>query len=121
MFQILDKVKTFRVNPRNQHDALVLAVHALMLCQGFRCIGTTESSPIREQELPQDWNRSDDVYSFKYKHQNSDLTFLLKMLVLGKNLILNAKATEQSDVYTVTLEYVNFKSVRLTSLALINL
>lgn len=104
--ELIKQIKDLKITKcKNGNEAISLVLHLIMLSQGFRCVGTSEKSIIKEGEvLPQGWNQSDDVYSFKYKHKQSSMTFVLKCLVLGNNLLVNGIALEDKHPYSISIE-----------------
>ncbi|KAF8605303.1 hypothetical protein BDV93DRAFT_537387 [Ceratobasidium sp. AG-I] len=83
-------------------DALAAVLHAAMTALSFRLVATDEAATAKEPEsgstpgsLPEDWNRKGpDVYTFKYKHDQSSLTFLLKLVKLAGRVIVHGIAVE---------------------------
>lgn len=83
-------------------DALALVLHAAMTALSFRLVATDEAAPPKEPQtgaspglLPEDWNRKGpDVYTFKYKHDQSSFTFLLKLVKLSGRVIVHGIAVE---------------------------
>ncbi|KAI8332002.1 PI31 proteasome regulator N-terminal-domain-containing protein [Blakeslea trispora] len=78
---------------KNSYDALAAAVHAIMLGVGFRFAGLGDDA---RQEgdgttrvLPAEWNQSGPhMYSFRYSHPQSSLTFVIKIVKLGDKCII---------------------------------
>jgi len=77
---------------------------------GFRCVGLSESEPNQENSdtsgsgvPPNGWNRNFDVYSFKYKHSQSSMNFLLKCVTLGDRLLVHALAIEDKQPHGLEL------------------
>jgi proteasome inhibitor subunit 1 (PI31) len=79
-------------------DALALLLHTVMATLGFRLVATDESSPGKESgdnHLPEGWNKNGpDSYTFRYKHEQSTLVFLLKIVKLGNRTLVHGIATE---------------------------
>eukprot|EP01080_Neovahlkampfia_damariscottae_P000355 gene355-6769_t len=79
------------------HEGIVLFLHLNMINCNFRLVGLSEKEDIKELEkIPKDWNKNKDAYVFKYKHVQSSLTFILKMIPLSSSLIVHAIASEDS-------------------------
>ena len=79
------------------HEGIVLFLHLNMINCNFRTVGLSEKEENKElDKIPKDWNKNKDAYVFKYKHVQSSLTFVLKMIPLSSSLIIHAIATEDS-------------------------
>lgn len=84
-------------------ELVVIFMHANLLKENFRCVGMTEE-PVEfeigegDQYSPKNWNEKPDVYVFRYKHIQSSLTFVLKCIPLGDNLIVRGIAVEDDKV-----------------------
>ena len=82
------------------HDAITALVHSAFTALGFRLIGTDESSPARRFEdniLPLDWNQhGPGHYTFRYKHEQSSLEFVVKVGKWGSRTLINSIALEVS-------------------------
>jgi len=82
-----------------------------MECHGFKLVGLGESSnQVEDKTLPEEWNKNIDAYSFRYRHSQSSMTFLLKALRLGTKLLVHALALEQNEILQMdldTADYVN--------------
>lgn len=86
----------------NPQDALAVLLHAAMTALSFRLVAIDEDAAPKEPEsdatpglLPEGWNRrSPDVYTFKYKHEQSSLTFLLKLVKMAGKVIIHGIAVE---------------------------
>ncbi|KAG8704313.1 hypothetical protein FRC08_002294, partial [Ceratobasidium sp. 394] len=71
-------------------DALAVLLHAAMTALSFRLVAIDEAATAQEPaagttpgQLPEGWNsKGPDVYTFKYKHNQSSFTFLLKLVKL---------------------------------------
>ncbi|KAJ3343519.1 hypothetical protein HDU93_008178 [Gonapodya sp. JEL0774] len=59
--------------------------------------------------LPQ-WNASQDAYAFRYKHERSAFTFLIKILKMASKLIINGLAPEDNKLRTLTIALPDFMS-----------
>lgn len=82
----------------NPHDGLAALVHTIMTALAFRLISVDESSPARtfaDNVLPDSWNsHGPGSYTFRYKHDQSSLEFLLKVSTLGSRTLVYAIALE---------------------------
>ena len=77
-------------------DAIAALLHAVMSILGFRLIGLDDSSSDVQYEnnaLPAEWKKaSPDLYALRYKHDQSSLEFLLKIIKLSKRLVIHGIA-----------------------------
>lgn len=93
----------------NTHEGLVLFIHFIMLGQGFRLVGLSEKDQLQDfKELPKEWNKSQDVYTLKYKHTQSSLTFLIKCVPISSNLIITSVALEDPKPVGIELNCINY-------------
>ena len=83
---------------QSPQDALATLVHTALTVLGFRLIGVDDSSSTSTFEgnvLPESWNsHGPGHYTFRYKHEQSSLEFVLKMAKLGNRFTINAIAVE---------------------------
>ena len=81
-------------------DALAALVHAALSVLAFRLIAVDESSTSpapSDNVLPESWNKSGPGhYTFKYRHDQSSLEFVIKVSKLGTRTVINAIALEVS-------------------------
>ena len=79
-------------------DAIAALLHTSLITLSFRFISLDEAinaSGSDSNVLPTDWNKNGPgYYSFKYKHDQSSLDFLLKVCKLGKRTVINAIALQ---------------------------
>ncbi len=96
----------------NANEALCFLLHVLMVRHGFRLIGTdehAEAQDINKQYiLPTDWNRSKDVYTFKYNHYQSLQSFVLKCVTLGTSMIVSAVSLQEEKPYSMEMKVSDF-------------
>ena len=80
----------------NQQDAIAVLLHAVMSILGFRLVGLDDSSSDVQCEknvLPAEWKKtSPDLHALRYKHDQSSLVFLLKIIKLSKRLVIHGIA-----------------------------
>jgi proteasome inhibitor subunit 1 (PI31) len=83
---------------QNPQDALSALIHTAFTVLGFRLIGvddTSSASTFDGNVLPEHWNtHGPGHYTFRYKHEQSSLEFLLKMAKLGNRFTINAIGVE---------------------------
>ena len=69
-----------------------------MAALSFRLIAVDELSPPLPETnnvLPNDWDKNGPgCYAFRYKHYQSSLEFLVKIISLGRRTLINAIALE---------------------------
>jgi len=75
---------------KNAHEAIAIGAHASMMAVGFRMVGLGEDHKLETpsdrdepQELPSEWNANPGSYSFRYKHSQSSMEYLLKVSRMG--------------------------------------
>lgn len=80
-----------------QH-ALAALLHTAMAAVGFRLIGVDESLVARQDlnnVLPEEWSLlGPGSFTFRYKHEQSSLEFVVKVIKLGSRTLVNAIALE---------------------------
>lgn len=84
---------------QSSHDALATLLHTALTTLAFRLTSTddesTSTSQIQSNILPEGWNKNGPShYTFKYKHDQSSLEFIIKVSKLGTRTIFNAIAVE---------------------------
>lgn len=71
-------------------DLLLTLFFAYLSSLGFQSPG----KDAEEASLPDTWKTGQEAYSFKLRHPQSSFTFLVKGLVLGKQLVVHGLAEE---------------------------
>jgi hypothetical protein len=103
--QTLQKLET---KPRNDADALAIAVHACLSREGFRLIAVGEENQSKDQAsdlvIPSSWNAAEDVYTFSYRHNGASGTFLFKLLLIDDTLIVHGVSERTDDVLILELK-----------------
>jgi hypothetical protein len=95
----------FKPKIKTQYDALFILLHAIMESAGFKLVALGDSDVLIEnKELPTEWNQNADAWAFRYRHGKSSMTFHLKALRLGTQLIVHAIAVEQNEILNLNLE-----------------
>ena len=83
---------------KSPQDALAALVHTALAILGFRLVGVDDSSfqgTYEDNVLPECWNtHGPGHYTFRYKHEQSSLEFVLKLAKLGTRFTINAIAVE---------------------------
>lgn len=84
------------------HDAIASLLHTIFSAVAFRLIGIDESSSLAVIEnniLPEGWNKNGPgYYTFRYRHDQSSLEFVLKVSKLGGRTLINAIAIEVGNM-----------------------
>lgn len=94
---------------RHPYDALAAMLHTIMHRLDFRLVGLSEEARLPEQEdgegqvrnrLPKAWNaKGPDGYTFRYKHDQSSLDFLLRPVRMAGRVLVHAIALQVSDSF----------------------
>ena len=100
LFQIPSLLPSSFKSLSSPQDAIAAILHSIMFTLGFRLIAIDESSTQSlpsTSVLPAEWNKNGPGhYSFKYRHDQSSLEFVLNVSKLGGRTLLNAIAVEVS-------------------------
>ena len=84
------------------HDGLAALLHTIMTILSFRLIAVDDTSSAQtfaDNVLPEGWNsHAPGSYTFRYKHDQSSLEFLLKVSKLGNRTLVHAIALEVGNV-----------------------
>ncbi|KAJ3330358.1 hypothetical protein HDU76_005870 [Blyttiomyces sp. JEL0837] len=99
---------------RNGAELIMATFHACLVQLGFRFRGLGEEGIVSSEEaspttqtpssvLPSDWNRSGDTFSFRYTHDQSTFTFLLKGVKVATKLLVHCLAIQDGKLYTLDL------------------
>lgn len=104
-------------------DAVAIACHAGMLAVGFRLVGLGEDHSIEAhatsedaRPLPTEWNSSSSP-SFRYKHAQSSMEYLLKVSRLGNKTVINAIGMgddKPADFNLTTADYISTSALPAT-------
>lgn len=102
---------------RQPQDGLSALLHTTLTRLDFRLIGLGEDHRLDQQDdddqnqsanktknqLPEDWNsKGPDTYSFRYRHDQSSLEFIIKTVKLAGRVVVHGIAVEVSDLETVS-------------------
>lgn len=112
---IAQTLQNLEAKPRNDADALAIAVHACLDSEGFRLVSVGEENLSKDRandlvKIPSTWNAADDVYTFSYRHNEASGTFLFKLLLVDDTLIVHAVSEKTDDVLILELKYVRIKT-----------
>jgi len=95
-------------------DGLAALLHTAMAELGFRLIAIDERSPLipdLNNVLPKDWAQGGPAnYTFRYKHDQSSLEFLLKVSKLGNRTLFHAIALEDDKTASLDISTNDFIS-----------
>lgn len=86
-------------------DAISALIHTALTVLAFRLISVDddESASLTANLLPPQWNKGGPGhYTFKYKHDQSSLDFVIKISKLGPRTVVNAIAFQVSTHSLVT-------------------
>jgi hypothetical protein len=87
------------------HEGIILFLHLIMNNSNFKCVGLSEKDEIKDlEEIPKGWNKNKDAFVFKYKHVQSSLTFILKLIPLSSSLLIHAIASEDPSNSKVNMD-----------------
>ncbi|KAG6832924.1 hypothetical protein H0H92_004808 [Tricholoma furcatifolium] len=95
-------------------DAIAALLHSIFTAVAFRLIAVDESSPsavIENNTLPLEWSKNGPGnYTFRYRHDQSSLEFILKVSKLGGRTLINAIAAESDKVASLDISTADFIS-----------
>ena len=88
---------------RSAQDGIAALLHTALSAVGFRLIAVDESAAanaLLENILPNGWNQhGPGHYTFRYRHEQSSLEFVVKIVKLGSRTLVNAIAVEVRIMY----------------------
>lgn len=92
---LLPQPERFLASPE---DAIAALVHSALTALAFRLIAIDQLSTsltLESNVLPVEWNKNGPAYySFKYRHEQSSLEFVINISKLGTRTLVNAIALE---------------------------
>ncbi|KAH7887861.1 PI31 proteasome regulator N-terminal-domain-containing protein [Phlebopus sp. FC_14] len=95
-------------------DGLAALVHTVLSALAFRLVAIDDNSPARphpDNVLPDDWNSKGLVDRiFRYKHDQSSLEFVVKVIKLGQRTLINAIAVESDKSASLDVSTNDFVS-----------
>jgi len=109
---LLPQAKKILASPE---DAISALVHSALTALTFRLVAidqvSTSLSSAESNVLPVEWNKNGPAYySFKYRHEQSSLEFLINISKLGTRTLINAIALESDNVATLDISTSDFTS-----------
>jgi len=95
-------------------NAIAALLHTIFTAVAFRLIAVDEASPSNLTSgniLPDGWNKNGpDHYTFRYRHDQSSLEFVVKVSKLGGRTLVNAIAIESDKVASLDISTNDFVS-----------
>lgn len=94
-------------------DAISALIHTALTVLAFRLISVDDddSATLTANSLPPQWNKGGPGhYTFKYKHDQSSLDFVIKISKLGPRTVVNAIAFQSDKVATLDFSTDEFTS-----------
>lgn len=102
---------------RSPHDGLAALAHTILTRLGFRLTSLSDEPSDKAVQsfagnaLPPAWNASGPgSYTFRYAHEQSSMTFLVKVVSLGARLLIHATALESNRTESFEVELDRFTS-----------
>jgi len=99
---------------QSPQDALAVLFHTAMSVLAFRLIGldeTTSSQTYSDNVLPESWSsHGPGSYTFRYRHEQSSLEFILKVSKLGTRTLVHAIALESDKAASLDIATNDFVS-----------
>lgn len=101
---------------RNPQDALAAMIHTIMSRLDFRLVGLSDEDRLSADasspnKLPSAWNtHGPDSYAFRYKHDQSSLDYLVKIVKLGPRAMIHGIAMQGSKTNTQQLVWADYFS-----------
>ncbi len=110
---IVQVLQNLEAKPRNDADALAIAVHTCLEEEGFRLLNVGEENQSADKaaelvKIPTNWNATEDVYTFSYRHNAAGGSFLFKFLLVDDTLIVHGASDRMDDVLILELKYVEY-------------
>ncbi|KAF8558853.1 hypothetical protein OG21DRAFT_1404160 [Imleria badia] len=96
------------------HDGLAALVHTVFTTLGFRLIAINDTSSARtfqDNVLPEDWSTNGQTdHCLRYRHEQSSLEFLVKIVRLGQRTLISAIALESDKSTSLDVSTNDFTS-----------
>ncbi|KAH9045183.1 PI31 proteasome regulator N-terminal-domain-containing protein [Lactarius pseudohatsudake] len=98
----------------SQQDAITALVHTSFHVLSFRLVAVDDSTPasnILEGVLPDSWNsHGPGSYTLRYRHEQSSLEFVVKVVKLGSRTLINGIAVESDKTASLDIATNDFTS-----------
>lgn len=99
--QLLDLLPSDKKRLESQQDAIVALTHSAFHALSFRLVAVDDStlaSTTLNGILPEAWNTNGPGnYTLRYRHEQSSLEFIIKVIQLGSRTLINAIAVGVRD------------------------
>ncbi|KAF5369802.1 hypothetical protein D9758_001170 [Tetrapyrgos nigripes] len=99
---------------KSPQDGLAALSHSILSALAFRLIAVDDASSVSHDSsnvLPAEWNKNGPgSYTFRYKHDQSSLEFIIKISKLGSRTVFNAIAAESDKATSLDLSTNDFVS-----------
>ncbi|KAH8988599.1 PI31 proteasome regulator N-terminal-domain-containing protein [Lactarius akahatsu] len=103
-----------RKKVESQQDAITALVHTSFHALSFRLVAVDDSTPasiILEGVLPDSWNsHGPGSYTLRYRHEQSSLEFVVKVVKLGSRTLINGIAVESDKTASLDIATNDFTS-----------
>ncbi|KAI0265182.1 PI31 proteasome regulator N-terminal-domain-containing protein [Gloeopeniophorella convolvens] len=105
---------THRKRLESPQDAIAALVHTAFHALSFRLIAVDDDTPANTAllgVLPEAWNaHGPGNYTFRYRHEQSSLEFIVKVAKLGSRTLINAIAVESDKAASLDISTNDFTS-----------
>eukprot|EP01064_Diplonema_japonicum_P037120 TRINITY_DN8617_c8_g1_i1.p1 TRINITY_DN8617_c8_g1~~TRINITY_DN8617_c8_g1_i1.p1 ORF type:complete len:305 (+),score=56.20 TRINITY_DN8617_c8_g1_i1:84-917(+) len=97
--ELFTKVKCESGNSGLTLDEYALAVHAVLLKEGYEPTDKEHKTLDHNKTIPENWKTSEETYCFHYRHERSCLKYIVKIISIGGKVVaLLADDQETSKV-----------------------
>jgi hypothetical protein len=102
---LLDLLPSNKRRLESQQDAIAALIHSAFKALSFRIIAVDDSavtSVTLNGTLPDAWNTNGPGnYTLRYRHEQSSLEFIIKIIKLGSRTLINAIGVGVRDVFSL--------------------
>ncbi|KAI9300363.1 PI31 proteasome regulator N-terminal-domain-containing protein [Cunninghamella echinulata] len=100
---------------QSPYDGLMAASHVAMISVGFKYAGLGDDARQEgdgsQSKLPEEWNQQGPhVYSIRYSHPQSCLTFVIKSIKLGDKFIIHGMGIGDNKVASLEISPADYTS-----------
>lgn len=86
------------IKVNSSYEGITLFLHYVMINQGFNLVAVSEDEKSKElKELPKDWNKNQEVFTFRYSRKDTNFEIILKCLKFTSYLIVTCKVLNDSE------------------------
>ncbi|KAI0254912.1 PI31 proteasome regulator N-terminal-domain-containing protein [Lactifluus subvellereus] len=111
---LLNRLPSNKKRLESQQDAIAALVHTAFNALSFRLIAVDDSTPASstlKDVLPESWNaHGPGNYTLRYRHEQSSLEFIVKIVKLGSRTLVNAIAMESDKTASLDISTNDFTS-----------